>query len=103
MKNHAANRSPDVHKGSSGELRRRAVADPGGAASCCRQYGRDRPGLAGADDVSAYTGNTPAGQPAKLRSKAERKAFRRPAIRTGAAGGPAQAANAAIGKGGGSS
>src|SRR5450631_733949 len=101
MKNHAANKSPDVHKGSSGELRGRPVASPGQAASCYRQYGLDRPGLADADVVSADPGNRPAGQPAKVRSEADRKAFQRLAIRTGAAGGPAQPANAAICKAGG--
>src|SRR5580692_4859039 len=100
MKNHAANKSPDAHKGFSGKLRRRAVASQGKAASCYRQYGLDRPGLAGADVVSAISGNRPAGQPAKLRSEADRKAFQRLAIRTSAAGGPAQAASAAICKAG---
>src|SRR5580704_8837283 len=100
MKNHAASKSPDVHKASSGELRGGAVAGPGKATSCYRQYGRDRPGLAGADVISAYSGNRPAGQPAKLRSPADRKAFQRLAIRTSAAGGPTQAASAAICKAG---
>src|ERR1700722_18352618 len=103
MRNHAANKSPDVHEASSGKLRRRAVASPGKAASCYRQYRLDRPGLAGADVVSAFSGNGPAGQPAKLRSEAHRKTFQRLAIRTGAAGGTVQAANAAICKAGGDS